>query len=745
MSMPQESWLLELESTYEAVVKAPASCFLIGEHAVLHDKSAIVIPIPLYLYLGMSLTQDKGLTLSNRSISRDPESDCRQDLTYKSEHQDDMLLQRIYSIIFEHFRDKWHKHIGGITIGTRSDIPVKCGLGSSGAFSAAMSMAAHFLILPEAKQDIREFQKESTSRLISDNVFNSVFQLAWSLEEGYSRKSSGCAPFASLVGSTDQLPLIYSAINIESRQVYARRMSEILSPQDVLQVRDMLWRSSGFALVFSGQERSRSTDQLVSKTDARTGKFLSDIRSLSNRLNLGEHISGLPSDLSYLQNVALAERDVDRSFWDVFGLIFISSLRSLIWAHSGDLERSINSAQSLFALLEVDIPSLEDFATKCRNCDVACKITGWGQGGDVLLFGERHQIMNCTADNIQLGEQTSNRLRLHYASWLDTHTPHTVSGAEIISSHVVSEGHVHQAVPEKADFVIITAIEEEDNAVATIDEWMIRKSFNVSQNSLTRNQHLYFWDWVPSVSNPQKQHFVVWTKCLTKGNQGSQHLTEQVLFDWGPSYILLVGTAGAIAADPVKSSKEQQLTTGDTSKRQGVVVTGRQGISLCDVVVSNDVVYDSRKEVFDRIELYECYLKRPASHILELVEDIRRKGVNWWETLGDKPLPLGGQPRSIVGQIISGSNLRGNPNSQDLLELIGKLPRAIAVEMEAAGVGYALWRKEGCINTQYAVVKGLTDWVNVNPEDNQKTRNELKNYAAQAAAALAFAIVEQES
>jgi nucleoside phosphorylase len=571
-----------------------------------------------------------------------------------------------------------------------------------------MSVAVHILLHPELKVEIMKWKESPLKRLLLDSSFRSIFELAWRIEGIYQGKSSGCGPFASLVGSYDALPLIYSVLDGTEHRVYGQRMSELIQGDTDL-LFNTLWNDAGIALVFSGNER-RSTELTISNTEVIARKVNSGLSRLKRQLSIEGGTSDIPQELGQLTDLGLATKKVDSDLWDTFGLIFVGCMSNLLSGDIEDLKRMVNLSQGLLSFLTVSNESIDDFAHKCNLNGVSCKITGSGKGGDVLLFGRNDFVKRC------VNTLVNAPLSLHFASWLNTESSHSVAGTTV---EWVRTGErlppLPRSLPQKADFALITAIEEEQKAVNVALE-TVKSAFGPSRDSAKRNGTDYFYGWIRSKANPQKEHFVVCGRCLVSGNQASQALTSTIVHDWDPAYILLVGTAGG--------------------------VDGRHNIKPCDVVVSTTVNYDMKKQTPGQTQIYAQPLKAPSADLLRAVNHIIDSKEDWWSVLGNKPIETGrAEPKIVPEQIISGENLRGDEKAEELKTLLERLPRAVAVEMEGGGVAFALWEKGVRTRTEFTVVKGITDYVNLHTEDNQKTRDLCRDYAAKAAATLAISII----
>jgi mevalonate kinase/nucleoside phosphorylase len=699
----EESRAKELKSQYDVVVQAPASFFLIGEYAVLYGKPAIVLPVPIYLKLGMKLTNR--MTFDLIEAYRPSHLDCRYSPARVStaSRTDEQTKERILRTIKRHMEVNFHSVPNGIMAETISDIPTMSGLGSSGAFCAATSLAVHVLVKPEMVNLIERWQQQPLKSVISTPEFESVFQLAWDLEKILHGASSGCGPFASLAGSPDSLPLVYSVLDDRNHKIFARRMSELFE-NDVELLLNTLWDESGFAIVFSGQERGRSEQAIIGAREI-ASKIEHGLHRMKRQIARAELNGDAPVEFTQLIDLETAKRKSSADLWDTFGLIFIGSITNLLSGDVMDLKRMVNLAQSLLSFLMVSTSEIDKFALACNSqYGTACKITGSGKGGDVLLFGEKPSVKACVESLVQ------EPRALHFASWLYERNRRAAKPATTLSyfSRMPESPPLSQRLPRKADFAIIVALEPEFRAV--------KSRFGIREDDCTREgSNYYYYGEVETISGVYpKRHFIVCAKCIDRGNRAAQSLTKSILDRWNPGHVLLVGTAGG--------------------------VEGRDGVELGDVIASRNVIYDQQKQINGQIQFDDSPCELPSCVLLRIAEHMQTKE---WQT-GLPVRPDGRDPKSskvILGELISGDRLRGDPNYVGLKIMLNRYPRAVAVEMEAGGVSYAIWNSHPK-RSDYLVIKGVTDLVNVNPERNQQTREEWRDYACKTAASFAYLLVQ---
>jgi tetratricopeptide (TPR) repeat protein/nucleoside phosphorylase len=185
---------------------------------------------------------------------------------------------------------------------------------------------------------------------------------------------------------------------------------------------------------------------------------------------------------------------------------------------------------------------------------------------------------------------------------------------------------------------------------------------------------------------------------------------------WHPDHLILVDIAGA--------------------------VKGRDDIDLGDVVTHTHLhYYDFQKETGAEVE-EPRYLSHaaPSARLRELSRRPKLRGDHSWQDWISKPRPREGTPKVLEGEMLVGGTLFAN--SPRLHRLLDKHTKVLAVEMEGAGAARSVldWSLRGR-PPEFLIVRGMSDFCNVPPEENQRTRDKWKPYAAWAAAAHVRALV----
>lgn len=260
-----------------------------------------------------------------------------------------------------------------------------------------------------------------------------------------------------------------------------------------------------------------------------------------------------------------------------------------------------------------------------------------------------------------------------------------------------------QSIP-RADFAIITVIPEESAAVLKVFPLKELKGFD----------RLFYFGKITSSEN-DKEHAVLLARCLARGNNSANTLTAEVINLFKPTYVVVVGIAGG--------------------------VSGRDDIRLGDVVVHDDLQYyelvkQSSGENLPRTMMVQS----PSAALLYAAEKVRARG-QWSANIKSiRPTEPDIAPKLLIGQILTGEKLMGDPNAKELRALLTTFDKALAVEMESGGVGRAIYENQANCPSGFLVVRGISDFCNI--EGNQETRDAWKVYASESAATAASAIIQ---
>jgi nucleoside phosphorylase len=202
-------------------------------------------------------------------------------------------------------------------------------------------------------------------------------------------------------------------------------------------------------------------------------------------------------------------------------------------------------------------------------------------------------------------------------------------------------------------------------------------------------------------------------------NLTSVQTAGDLIEDFRPQFLVLIGTAGGHS--------------------------GRDGLSLGDVVVADYMDYSGYWK-YKEGAILERRLPHdhPSGHMVDnYVEPLRAKPTRWIERI-QTPRPGDGSPKLIVGGVVSGNILLGDPRNEEQQRILDHFDKAYAFEMEGYGVSSAVFKARRSVhyNPQYLVVRGISDLVDQDPEANQATRQAWTPYAVSAAAAFASVLID---
>jgi len=266
-----------------------------------------------------------------------------------------------------------------------------------------------------------------------------------------------------------------------------------------------------------------------------------------------------------------------------------------------------------------------------------------------------------------------------------------------------SLGNVMSELPENPDFFILAIIDKEFDA--------IKKEFSL-QGPVPKEGREYYYG---TISGPDGQSYsIVCTQSYDPGNISSGAATVAALRDLNPKYFLLVGIAGG--------------------------VDSRNDIKLGDVVVSTEVeYYELQKETKGKKIDRSGVLANPSRSLLNTFKKIKNE--NWQADIKEeRPEDKEKSPKAMSGLILSGEKLLGDENSELLNSLLEKHDKALAVEMEGAGVARAMYEESTRSKTEFLAIRGISDFCNV--EGNQDARNKWRKYASASAANFAKNLIK---
>jgi len=450
-----EAWKEYLRpSDWEVVSRAPGNFFLSGEHAVMFGHPAVVQAIPKYFYVGLRRR------LNDSRVNVDSKNVYFVDVLDPEEKSTNFIIPtRMIACQLEHLLsvNGWH----GVDIGFYSELPSMCGLASSGALAAALSIGLHYLFQKGVDHDEMLGLLNSISnptRMLDEIIKNPafskiVFPLSWCIDTLFhNHQSSGANAFFSLIGSPDGLPSMYKQTeprkgdvdNLINGFLPSRTISENSictdynrSPKSGLKCssgkacpdysNEFSYYSNfpyeaktvgsdfpnascelfnfGCSLVYSGMPKT--TEMAIRSVKERIGK-------------LGEYFSKvkhLMIDASGAFDVTMAYLgSVSEELWQTIGSYF----------HSPDIYTSNNVVQKIgFAqsglrnLLGISTEQIDYICRQSQIRGFEAKLTGGGKGGDVVLLCEGKDWNKLREFEKELENLQEASFRSHFhARWL---------------------------------------------------------------------------------------------------------------------------------------------------------------------------------------------------------------------------------------------------------------------------------------------------------------------------------------
>lgn len=263
------------------------------------------------------------------------------------------------------------------------------------------------------------------------------------------------------------------------------------------------------------------------------------------------------------------------------------------------------------------------------------------------------------------------------------------------------------SAPPSAEVAILTILPEAYDAV--------RRIFGLVGHT-SRKGYQWAWGWLRVRDG--NRVVVVTGLPLDRENIAAATFLDSMLEAWRPRNVLLVDIGGG--------------------------VKGRDNVRLGDVVIHTFLHYYDYHKVREDGRESPRYLPLPgaSTRLRELSRRPAQRGDDSWIASIPFRRPGGGVPKVLPGEMLVGGAIQSN--SPRLLRLLQEHSKAIVVEMEGAGAGRAVldWSTKGT-PPEFLIVRGVSDYCNVNQERNQRTRDRWRRYAAATAAAHAHALVRE--
>jgi mevalonate kinase len=387
----------ELEE-FPVVTKSPANFFLSGEHAVMFGMPALCQPITLYVYAGVRKIKDGGIKILNKNgqpgLYR-PNPNAVQKIDFDFFRPVD-VVNHIESLLTEEFPNKSAEICLYLTA------PSACGLATSGATGAALSLALHWLF--SSKKDREKIEKNiqdlsnlgrSLSKLIQVDTFKQIYRLAWKIDSIFhDYKSSGANAFTALVGSPHGLPIVYQC-ELRDGLYDNRKMSNTnVKP---LSAKDSVGKIH-FELYDKLDFFAKDIHEIEVNADARTFPLAVAIvySGIEKQTNLAIRAACAATEDVMSSNMVQLTQVKDFSRMDIMSILGICSqktIHSVIMFFQGNRERLqtiMNTTQTIQNVLRdflgVSTTQIEEICKLVCTRGFSAKLTGGGTGGDVVIL-----------------------------------------------------------------------------------------------------------------------------------------------------------------------------------------------------------------------------------------------------------------------------------------------------------------------------------------------------------------------
>jgi len=435
---------------WEIIARAPGNFFLAGEHAVMFGHPAIVQPLPQYFYVGVRRSLD------NKNVKVDTDNVFFVDhLNPEKKNRSFAIPTDMIACQLEHLLsvNGWN----GVEIGLYSELHSMCGLASSGALAAALSLALNYLFEKEiSRNKLDDFLKKvsNPTRRLDEVIHNPIFSktlfpLAWCIDSLFhNHQSSGANAFFSLIGSPDGLPAFYRQTTPRKGDVdnliegfnpsgtisntskcpdftfpppqnakcskdnpcpdYSAEMSYYSRfPYEAKSVSDDY--PNAFcelfhfccASIYSGKPKTTELAiKSVKKRIAQFGKYFAQC----DYLNLDES-SSFDITMAYIGSIS-------EELWQAMGSYFSTTNKS----ESKNIVQTIGFVQSgLRNLLGISTEEIDCICQKAQLKGFEAKLTGGGKGGDVVVVCDGDNWNKLIEFQNEITEGKNSLVRVHFS------------------------------------------------------------------------------------------------------------------------------------------------------------------------------------------------------------------------------------------------------------------------------------------------------------------------------------------
>lgn len=248
---------------------------------------------------------------------------------------------------------------------------------------------------------------------------------------------------------------------------------------------------------------------------------------------------------------------------------------------------------------------------------------------------------------------------------------------------------------------------------------VIDEEFNAARDTLGLTKELEGTAYFVSPDSEKDSPDIVLCQSLDRSNVPFNTAVDDVIDDFRPHFLLLVGIAGGLSDEGNK--------------------LGREGIALGDVLIADSVAYVEFLKVTDQgTFLRYSPIDHPSLHLRKTVTRGLRRSFKIEDVLTIGRPDENSKPKIHEGQIACGEKVLGSIKDHMQKQLLKPFDKALAVDMESYGMARSVCERRTSVwyNPRYAIIRGISDMASAD-EANSVTRNTWKEYACMAAAAVA--------
>lgn len=246
---------------------------------------------------------------------------------------------------------------------------------------------------------------------------------------------------------------------------------------------------------------------------------------------------------------------------------------------------------------------------------------------------------------------------------------------------------------ENIDFVIITALDIERNAILT---------YLPNPERIVNKSRIYYKSKIYNGTNNYIE--IVLLSLPYMGNVNASIATSQAIEVWNPRYIILTGITGGIK---------------------------KEGVHLGDLIVGEQILYYELGKQTDTEIIPRYQVQHSSSELLNYAHDFQFE--KYFDEIKEKkPSGVESFPTVHFGTIASGEKVITNEAFGNDLKKI--FPKALGVEMEGYGAALAAFQSEN--RPGFLFVKSICDFADINKND------EYQLYASHIAALYTISLLK---